>query len=345
MEKEKIIYNNDEKIGKFLIIEYIGGGHFGSVYKVNDTGLDCIKAIKILKPENPEDFKYHLDEARVLEKCKHKNIVEVNGVDIYHYNDEDLVIIDMELIDGPSLEKLQKEEYIGLIECVRYIIDVLFGLEHAHLQDILHRDIKPANIMIDNGNAKLSDFGLATYLEGCETGSSKVYNPHAAPECFTEGVTSVRTDIFAVGLTLFRLVNDLDEWRKDFWNLENVTDILISGKVIKAMGYNLYVPKQLRKIINKSCNPDNKKRYKSAMEMRRALENLRFNIDWVQTGQYEFNGRSYNKKDKFEIEVNQKNNFVLKRNNRKVTSEMRKFDLRDDALAYMYEYVYNTTFK
>ncbi|MFQ3453573.1 serine/threonine-protein kinase [Bradyrhizobium sp. UFLA01-814] len=261
-----------ERVTKYTTKRHLGQGGFGTVYEMRDDliGRDC--ALKFVENTNPAEFKAHY-EGQVLHKCKHEYIVGVNSVDVVQApSGEVYAVIDMEYCPEGSVQDLIEKEFISIRRALKIMIDVCFGLEHAHRQGILHRDIKPANIMIAWHRYKLSDFGLAkTNLVGSGVGTPA----YAAPECFDD-TTNIATEVYSAGMSLFQLCNNYD----DLHDRIASTDIIKSGKVIEKVGYRDYVSKRIKTICNKACATDPNRRYKNIEEMRQAMERLRIAQNW-----------------------------------------------------------------
>lgn len=267
-----------EYLGIYKLEEKLGNGSFGAVYRAFDTVLNIDKAIKILDVPDPDYADAVFKEAKNSYKCRHNNIVNINGGDLQEYDGERLFVIDMELCEGGSVEELIEEHSMTVIQGLQIIKDVLYGLEHAHIHSIIHHDIKPANILINNGIAKLSDFGLSTFKN--DYAESYAYISHSAPESFYDSTATVALDIFAVGMTLFRMVNSYSNWNDIIDRVENFDKVLRNGALIKKIGYMPFVPSKVKKIINKACHPEPTKRYASAKDMRNDIEKLKFLHDW-----------------------------------------------------------------
>ena len=133
-------------IGKYELIRHLGNGVFGEVYLAHDRALDAVKALKILNAPNAHEVKNKLEEAQILHKCRHKNIVHVNEANVYEINSIPHIVIDMEYLPLGSFENAISNGSISIHTSIRFIIDSLFALEHAHINGVLHRDIKPDNI-------------------------------------------------------------------------------------------------------------------------------------------------------------------------------------------------------
>jgi eukaryotic-like serine/threonine-protein kinase len=167
-----------QRVGKYEIKKFLGSGAFGSVYEAVDTLLQRHCALKFVRNSNPTQFVAHY-EAMVLNKCRHDRIVNVHAVDVLQLqNGETLAVIEMEYCGDGSVETLLQKKFLSIRRSVRIIIDVCYGLEHAHRQAVLHRDIKPPNIMVAGSRYKLSDFGLAkTGLIGSGAGTPPLQGP------------------------------------------------------------------------------------------------------------------------------------------------------------------------
>jgi serine/threonine-protein kinase len=166
------------------------------------------------------------------------------------------------------------------------MIDVLRGLEYAHSKEILHRDIKPANILIgETGDGKLSDFGLAIPLKAINAGTLNIkgyaYVYHQAPEVLERRSYSILSDIYACGITLYRLVNG-DAYLPAPDIAYDVGNLILNGKFPDRDKYREFVPKNLRSLINKAMSIDPLNRFQSARDMRHALEQILIDKNWVE---------------------------------------------------------------
>ncbi len=336
-----------EEIGKYKLIAKLGNGGFGAVYKAVDRVLNAEKAIKILEVSNPRKAYELFNEAAIPYECRHNNIIRINSGELLNFNSELVFVVDMELANGTSLESLLRNRFIPIAESIHYIKDILFAVEFSHLKGIIHRDIKPANILLDNDIPKLSDFGLSTALGGVII-PWRWYRFHAAPETFVDcSIATVETDIFALGMTMFRMVNNISNWSLFLQNIPNFESLIRKGKLIGKIQQEPYVPLKIQKIIKKACNPLPEKRYHSAVEMRNALEKIHFLYNWNMIDNYHWIGRSTGLPNKeIYIEMKRKSvNVVVKNNGRRSSSESRNFFSLEEAMAYLFEYIRKTTIK
>ncbi|MFL9542920.1 serine/threonine-protein kinase [Acinetobacter baumannii] len=336
---------SENEIEKYLLIEVIGHGAFGTVYRACDRALNAIKAVKILNANNPSMIMSQLEEAQILHRCKHKNIVTVNEANVYEKDSSPYIVIDMEYLPDGSLEKAIDNNSLSINCSIQVVIDVLFALEHAHFNGVLHRDIKPGNILLDGKKGKLSDFGLATILGNKSSGSSNGYITHLPSEFFKDKKTTELTVIFAMGMTLFRAINYIEKWDNLIDSFPNYIELVQTGKLASTIDYADFIPLKLKRIVNKAISSDPNFRYKTASEFRKALEKLKPNIDWRKTSATSFSG--IKSMEEFQLELicsKHKFDVVVKRNSRRLNKDCRSFTTEDEANKYFYEYVKDSLF-
>ncbi|MBO9608320.1 MAG: serine/threonine protein kinase, partial [Paenibacillaceae bacterium] len=214
---------------------------------------------------------------RVQHKLEHANVTEI--YDAFIKNNKLYIL--MEYLQGGSVQTLlDTQGKLPIKKAIKIIIDALHGLQFIHNKNFIHRDIKPSNILLDtSGVAKLSDFGLTTELDSLgkyTSGFGYVY--HKAPEVLTRKEFTKKSDIFAIGLTLYRLVNG-DSFIKSY-DRATIGYSIINGNFPPRESYSADVPKKLRTIINTALeiNPD--LRYSTAHSLRSELNSIALPIDW-----------------------------------------------------------------
>lgn len=197
-------------LGRYKILERLGGGGMGVVWKANDLVLDRYVALKILRPEmsEDEDFVWRFRrEAKAAASLSHPNIVSIYDVG----EDQGLYFIVMELVEGETLrDKLTREGRLEPDEALRIAGQICLGLSHAHKNKIIHRDIKPQNILLTElGDVKVADFGIARALGGVSTTSTDVIVGSAlylSPEQARNGLVTARSDLYSLGVVLYEMI-------------------------------------------------------------------------------------------------------------------------------------------
>ena len=160
-------------VSHYRVIEKIGQGGMGVVYKALDTHLDRLVALKVLPPDrvaDPERKRRFVHEAKAASALNHPNIITIH--DIAHEDGIDFIA--MEYVPGQTLHHLIPREGLGLNETLKYAVEIADALAAAHAVGIVHRDIKPSNIMVtDKGHVKVLDFGLAKLTETTAPGEDQ----------------------------------------------------------------------------------------------------------------------------------------------------------------------------
>src|SRR5229473_492751 len=201
--------NTLTKIGKYEVIEIIGKGGMGVVYKAMDNLIERLVAIKMMTggfAENPDLLKRFYREAKSTGMLQHPNIVIV-----YELGDhEGSPYLVMEYLEGEPLDKIiTTRRDVSMVEKLGYMIQCCSGLGYAHQRGIVHRDIKPANLMVlKDGNCKLVDFGIARIGDNSMTRTGQVVGTisYMSPEQINAQVVDGRTDIFSAGVMLYELL-------------------------------------------------------------------------------------------------------------------------------------------
>lgn len=269
---------------KYELKSHLGGGCFGDVWLAHDRSISKDIAVKILSSNASIDER--LQEARIGNRMEHPNLVKVHYADIIQHQAENIVIIAMDYLEkGAITNKVNAMNFLPIPLAIKFIIDILRGLEYLHEYNLYHSDIKPQNILVgDQNEGILTDYGISCHSpQGCSTPHRGFYKLHAAPEVISSGEMSVQTDIYQVGLTAFRLINGLGTIRDKFLKVgeDGFNTLVDQGKIVLSHDYHLFVPRNLKTIINKSINIDPSKRYQSALQFRRSLEHLIYPGYWT----------------------------------------------------------------
>lgn len=211
-----------QSIGKYSILRELGRGSMGVVYLVEDSRLRRNVALKVLSGalSHDEGFRERFQlEARSIAGLIHPNIVRVHTFETL----DEWLAIEMEFVEGGSLADTMSSKGLTVGETARFAYQVLDALRCCHEEGLIHRDIKPTNILLDRyGNAKLTDFGLATLLEGHlelsmrGSGSSVFFmgTPrYAAPEAWDSVTPSPSWDIYSLGMVMYEAVTGATPYR------------------------------------------------------------------------------------------------------------------------------------
>jgi serine/threonine protein kinase/tetratricopeptide (TPR) repeat protein len=195
-------------IGRYQLVEKLGQGGMGVVYRAFDTLLQRVVAIKVISRTEPgaEQRERFFREARAAGQLSHRNIITIHDLGEH----EDQPYLAMEFLEGEDLQhRLARPDRMSLARKVELIIEVCEGLAYAHARGIVHRDIKPANIFItDSGTAKILDFGLARLVTSELTNSNMMMGTinYMAPEQVRGERADHRADIFSVGVVFYELL-------------------------------------------------------------------------------------------------------------------------------------------
>jgi len=268
-------------------IRKLGSGFFGEVWLTYDLALDENRAVKYVTESRISDPTDFYKEPRFLKELRHSYIVRVEDAG---KTKEGTLYIAMEYLERGSLEDIFKNGPVFLRKAKVIICGVCWALEYAHHEKgVIHCDIKPANILLgDDGKAKLSDFGLATHIpEGGSAPFEKVYLAHIAPEAYTRREMNVLTDVYALGVTAYRLING-DSYLPEIDTREELIDRIMEGKYPDRQRYRPCVPTQVRRVVNKAMNIDPSKRFQCASQFRLALEAIDLRCSWG----WDYRGRS-----------------------------------------------------
>jgi len=200
-----------KKLGKYEILNWVGGGRFGDVYLARDTILEHDFALKIARMRQ-EDMSMLKGEAKLLAALNHPNIVRFYNVDVI----EDKLVLILEFVKGGTLRDVMQEGGIEIDKAVEILRQISRALRYAHEKGILHRDLKPENVMIDGaGTIKIADFGLARFVPSGALVEERVGTPlYMAPETWA-GHFDEKSDIWGLGAIGYELLTGVPPFLGD----------------------------------------------------------------------------------------------------------------------------------
>lgn len=284
------------QVYKYQLTARIGGGGFGDVWLANDRAVNKQVALKILEAATVS-VDERLTEARIGHQLTHQNPVKVHYADVVPHNGINLVLIVMDYqAAGSVLGKLNPGNFLTIPEAKSCLIDILRGLEYLHELGLYHSDIKPNNILCGaNGEHLLTDYGISCHSPTLgPVAPRNAYRLHIAPEVLGAMQIDGHTDIYQVGLTAFRLLNGIGCLHDKYNRLGDPAyiDLVQRGRLIEASEYRPFIPRSLRNIVNKAISVNPADRYRSTLDMRRALEGLAFPGYWTCAATGELIGHS-----------------------------------------------------
>lgn len=260
--------------GRYKIIRLIGGGGMSNVYLAHDIILNRDVAIKILRYDlsNEEELhrRFHR-EALSATSLTHPNIVSIYDVG----EDEDMHYIVMEYIKGKTLKQyIQEFSPLASARSVHIMKQLTSAISHAHENGIIHRDIKPQNILMDEeGNVKITDFGIATSLGATSyTQTNSVIGTvhYLSPEQARGGLATMKSDIYALGIVLYELLTG----ELPFSGESAVSIALkhLQSETPSVREFDAMIPQSVENIVLKATAKDENHRYASVEEMEADLE-------------------------------------------------------------------------
>ena len=275
-----------EKIGRYLVTREVGRGGMGVVYLAQDPFIDRLVAIKVTlasaskDPQRFEEFqRVFFNEARAAGRLMHPHIVSVYDAMV----EKDRCYLVMEYVDGATLkERCRGKALLPFDKVVRIVFQCAKGLDYAHHNGVIHSDIKPSNIIVSKtGDAKISDFGIATVegASGLPRGDSLAGSVHyMSPEQLGNAPLTPQSDFFSLGVVMYELLTGTKPFEADtdyatFYKIAN-----LQPRPLKQ--HRPDVPESLERIVLRALDKDPSKRYRSglqlASELSASFDHLRY---------------------------------------------------------------------
>ena len=281
------------RLDRYEILQLIGAGGMGEVYRARDTQLPRMAAIKVLPSDRSADpirrqrFK---DEAHAISSLQHPNICTLYDVGLQDNRD----FLVMEYLEGETLGLRLRRAALTLSEVLRFGFEIADALDSAHQRGIVHRDLKPGNIFLTvHGECKVLDFGLAKIEEGDEsilhrlaltgsegaTGAGQVLGTAAymSPEQARGLPIDSRTDLFSLGVVLYVMATGVHPFGSD--KTELVLGAILERTPVPPTRIRPDLPLELERVIGKALQKDVESRYQKASELRADLQRLKVAVD------------------------------------------------------------------
>jgi len=275
------------RIGRYKILQILGRGSMGLVYKALDPKINRLLAIKTIRfsdefdEEVIEEIKARFfREAEIAGKLSHRSIVTIHDMG----EDQDFTYMAMEYLEGDNLEKfISKKHLLPLRKVLVVVASVAEALEFAHRADVIHRDIKPANIMLlKTGGVKVTDFGIAKAISSSRTRTGVILGTpnYMSPEQIMGQKVDPRSDVFSLGVVFYQLLVGELPFQGD--NLSSLLYQITQVRHPSLRSLNSRIPMACEQIMERALAKNLDERFQTAGHMARLLKLVALKVDQKQ---------------------------------------------------------------
>lgn len=267
--------------GRYRILEVLGVGGMGIVYRAHDDSLETEVALKVLSEQlaaDPVALERFRREIRLARQISHPNVVRIHDIG----SDGELVFMTMDLVPGRTLVERLAEGPLEADQAVNIAIQLTEALAEAHRHDIVHRDLKPSNILVDEaGTAWLTDFGIARALDQqqlTEAGQTIGTVAYMAPEQVRGETVDARADLYALGLVLWEMLTGKTPLKGE--TQQETIARRMNPTAPASLPNEKAVPRGLRRTVRRALEPDPDNRYADAQALADDLQSGRTRLNW-----------------------------------------------------------------